>query len=60
MKKMSIRIEKLRLELTNEYEKSIQKGHISKKVMKLSQKLDLLIVDYLKLANPQLSDHIIK
>jgi len=44
------RIEILRSELTKEYEECIDKGGPNPKVMALSQKMDQLILDYVKMS----------
>lgn len=43
------KIEILRSELTNEYEKCLDKGGININVISISQRLDKLIVEYLKM-----------
>jgi len=47
------KIEILRNELTMEYEKCFDKGTINSKVINLSQKLDELILDFMKLSAPK-------
>lgn len=42
-------IEKLRGELTQEYEKCLDKGGINSNVIEISQRLDKLIVEYMKM-----------
>lgn len=46
-------IEKLRRIVASEYEKSIDKGYINTDVIDLSQKLDQLIIEYIKMNPPK-------
>jgi len=47
-----IKMEILRSELTREYEKCIDRGGINPEVIALSQRLDQLILDYVKMGKP--------
>jgi len=46
---ISINIEKLRSELTKEYEECFEKGIMDSNVIDISQRLDELILDYQRL-----------
>lgn len=48
-----LEIEKLRSELTREYEKCIDKTEVNSKVIALSQRLDRLIVEYMNKRAPK-------
>jgi len=51
-KSIYVEMEKLRSELTIEYEKCLDKGGINPEVIALSQRLDQLILDYVKMSTP--------
>lgn len=53
LQEIYVKIEKLRSELTKEYEKCLEKGVISPIVIDLSQRLDQLILDYIKMSSPK-------
>jgi len=52
------RIEVLRSELTREYEKCIDNGGPNPKVIALSQKMDQLILDYVKMTTTKSNNKI--
>lgn len=53
IQKLKEEIEDMRQELTAEFEKCIEKDGIDLKVLELSQKLDKLILEYLKKDKPE-------